>query len=252
MKQFVVLFSLMILLVACTTERVMDPANKERASDLNSQLGLGYLKQGDFERAEKKLRRALKFNPDNVDAHHFMAELYRRLGEFDKAEKYYKNALELDPKSTIIQNNYGVFLCDHGDYDKAIAHFESILNDPFYREKAAAHENIGLCQLRQGKLHQAEDEFTQALKIDPKMANSIINMAQIRFDAGRKAEAYQYFRRYLQVAQHTPESLWLGILLEHGRGAKNTVASYKVLLKGKYPESKQTKLLKKLEDQGTL
>ena len=252
MKQCAVLFSVLMMLTACTTERVMDPANKERASELNSQLGLGYLKQGDFERAEKKLQRALKFNPDNADAHHFMAELYRRLGEFDKAEKYYKTALDLDPKSTTVQNNYGVYLCDRGEYDKAISHFKSILDDPFYREKASAHENIGLCQLRQGKLHQAEKEFTEALQINPKMPNSIINMAQIRFDAGRKADAYEYFRRYLQVAQHTPESLWLGILLEHGRGAKNTVASYKVLLKGKYPDSKQAKLLKKLEDEGKL
>ena len=84
------------------------------------------------------------------------------------------------------------------------------------------------------------------------MATSVINLAQIRYDGGRKGDAYEYFRRYLQLAQHTPESLWLGILLEHDRGAKNTVASYKVLLKGKYPESKQAQLLKKLEDQGRL
>ena len=252
MKQFVVLFLVLFALAACTTERVMDPENTERASDLNAQLGLGYLKQGDFERAEKKLTKSLKFNPDNPDALHFTAEMYRRLGEYDKAENYYEKALDIAPKDTTIQNNYGVFLCDRGEYDKAIAHFESIIQDPFYREKAAAYENIGQCQIRQGKLQQAELAFNQALRLNPKMANSILNLAQLRYDSGRKGEAYEYFTRYLQLAQHTPESLWLGILLETDRGAKNTVSSYKVLLKGKYPDSKQAKLLKKLEAQGKL
>ena len=80
MKRFVVLFPLLIVLTACTTERAMDPENYARASELNAQLGLGYLKQGDFERAEKKLNKALEFDSDNVNALHFKAELYRRLG----------------------------------------------------------------------------------------------------------------------------------------------------------------------------
>lgn len=252
MRQLVVLFFILLALSACTTERVIEPSDPKRAAELNAQLGLGYLKQGDFERAEKKLDKALEFDSDNIEAHHYKAELYRRLAEYEKAEKHYKKALDLDPKNTTVQNNFGVYLCDRGEYDKAIAHFQEIIQDPFYKEKAAAYENIGLCQLRQGNLQKAENAFTEALRFNPNMASSIINLAQMRYDAGRKADAYEFFRRYLQLAQHTPESLWLGILLEHERGAKNAVASYKVLLKGKFPESKQTQLLKKLEAQGKL
>jgi len=252
MKQLVVLFFILLGMSACTTERVAEPTDLVRASELNAQLGLGYLRQGDFERAEKKLDKAIKFNSDNVEAHHYKAELYRRLGEFEKAETEYKIALDLDPKNTTIQNNYGVYLCDRGNYDEAINYFETIIKDPFYKEKAAAYENVGLCQLRRGNLQKAENAFTEALRFNPKMPNSVISLAQMRYDSGRKGDAYEYFRRYLQLAQHTPESLWLGILLEHERGAKNTVASYKVLLKGKFPDSKQAQLLKKLEAKGKL
>lgn len=252
MKQVVILFFILLALSACTTERVTEAADPERASEINAQLGLGYLKQGDFQRAEKKLDKALHYDSDNVEAHHYKAELYRRLSEFEKAEEHYKIALDLDPKNTNVQNNYGVYLCDRGEYDKAITHFQSIIQDPFYKEKAAAYENIGLCQLRQGNLQKAENAFNEALRFNPKMPTSIINLAQMRYDSGRKADAYDFFRRYLQLAQHTPESLWLGILLETERGSKNAVASYKVILKGKYPDSKQAQLLKKLEYQGKL
>ena len=252
MKQLGLLFFILLALSACTTERVTEASDTKRAAELNAQLGLGYLKQGDFQRAEKKLDKALHYDSDNIEAHHYKAELYRRLAEYEKAEKHYKIALELDPKNTNVQNNYGVYLCDRGEYDKAISHFQAIIQDPFYKEKAAAYENIGLCQLRQGNLQKAENAFTEALKFNPNMANSIISLAQMRYDSGRKADAYDYFRRYLQLAQHTPESLWLGILLESERGSKNAVASYKVILKGKFPDSKQAQLLKKLEYQGKL
>jgi type IV pilus assembly protein PilF len=252
MKQLVVLLFLLLTLGACTTERVIEPQDPKKASELNAQLGLGYLKQGDFERAEKKLEKALSYDSDNVEAHHYKAELYRRLAQYEKAEEEYKIALDLDPKNATVLNNYGVYLCDRQEYEKAIAHFDTIIQDPFYREKAAAYENIGLCQVRQGNLQKAEAAFTEALRIDPNMASSIINLAQMRYDGGRMADAYDLFRRYIKLAQHTPESLWLGILMEHDRGAKNTVASYKVLLKGKYPDSKQAQLLKKLEAQGKL
>ncbi len=252
MKQVVMLFALLLAVVGCTTERVIEPKDPELAAELNAQLGLGYLKQGDFKRASVKLNKALQYNSDNAEAHHYMAELSRRLGEFDKAEKHYKRALDIQPTNATILNNYGVYLCDRGEIDKAINHFETILKDPLYSQKAAAYENIGLCEIRQGRLYRAEQAFSQALRINPKMPKSLINIAQLRYDSGKKTEAYEYFRRYLTVAQHTPESLWLGILMESERGAKNTIASYKVLLKGKFPDSEQAKLLKELERQGKI
>lgn len=252
MKRVVSVFLLLLVLGACTTERGLGPTDTERASELNAQLGLEYMRHGDFKRASEKLDKALQFNPDNANALHYKAELNRRLGEFKKAEEHYKRALELDPSNATVLNNYGVFLCDSGEYSKAIEHFTTILDDPLYSQKASAYENIGLCELRRGHLKKADDAFTHALKLNPRMAKSLINIAQLRYDSGRKKESYEYFKRYLQLAPHTPESLWLGILLESERGGKNAIASYKVILKGKFPDSSQARLLKKLEAQGKI
>jgi type IV pilus assembly protein PilF len=241
---------LILLLAACTT--VNTSADAKRAAELNAQLGLGYLQQGQYKRALMKLDKALDFDSNNANAYHYKGELYRRLNDQERAERYFKRAIELAPENLTIQNNYGVFLCDKGKYEEAIVLFKKPLGDSLYSNKSGTYENIGLCRLRQGKIAQAEQAFVQALKFNPKASKSLLNLAQLRFDSGNKVAAYDLYTRYLAVAPHTPESLWLGILLESGRGAKNTVASYKVKLKGKYPDSKETKLLIKLEKQGKL
>lgn len=251
-KRALAFLPLFLLLSACTTERYIEPADAERASELRAQLGLGYLKQGQFQRAKNNLEKAIDLNPDNPHAYHYMGELYRRLKENDEAEKYYLKAISIAPSDMNIQNNYGVFLCDRGDYEKAYKQFQKILNDPLYDARANAHENVGLCALREGKLQKAEESFDLALKINPKLPKSLIQSAQISFDRGNKAQAYDQFKRYVAIAPQTPESLWLGILLESERGNKDTVASYKNLLKGKYPDSDEAKRLKKLEAKGNL
>ena len=253
-RNIVLLIIMFVLQAACTTETVSSGIDRKRVADLNAELGLGYLKQGKskYKLAKSKLDKALKFDPENVRALHYMGELHRRLQDYDKAEEYFKQASKLAPDDVLISNNYGVYLCDTKKYDQAIELFNKILKDPLYDNKASIYENIGLCRLWQGRITQAESAFRQGLALDPKQPTSLIELAQIRYDAGNKREAYTFYSRYISIALHTPESLWLGILLENDRGAKNIVASYKVKLKGRFPDSKQAKLLEKLEAQGKI
>ena len=253
MKKIVSVFlPFVLLLSACTTTDYLGPVDLKRASELNAELGLGYINEGQFERAKFKLDKAIKFNPDNAHAYHYMAELYRRLKDYDKAGEYYEKAMSLAPSDSNIQNNYGVYLCERGLYDSAYKHFQKIIDNPLYGARADAYENIGLCSLREGKLQKAENSFKAALNIEPKMPKSLIHLAQMRYDEGQSKQAYDYFKRYIAISQQTPESLWIGILLENDLGNKDTVASYKVLLKGKFPDSAEAKRLKRLESMGKL
>lgn len=253
MRRFIVaLLPMVLFLGACTTERYISPEDQKRAAELNAQLGLEYLNQGQFIRAKAKLEKAINFDPDNAQAYHYMAELYRRLKEYDQAEKYYQKAISIAPKDMYLQNNYGVFLCDQGLYEKAYTQFQNIINNPLYDARASAYENVGLCALREGKLQKAEEAFDAALKVNPRMPKSLLQLAQLSFDKGSKTQSFDYYKRYIAIAPQTPESLWLGILLENEKGNKNAVASYKVLLKGKYPDSDEAKRLKKLESKGQL
>ena len=241
-----------LLLGACSTSEYISPVDSKRAAELNAELGLGYMNEGQYQRAKYKLDKAIKYDPDNAHAYHYMAELYRRLREYDKAGEYYQKAMSLTPNDPNLQNNYGIYLCDTKQYDKAYKHFNKIVSDPLYPARAGAYENIGLCAMREGKLKLAQDSFNSALLVNPKMPKSLIELSQLTYDEGNVHKAYDYYKRYLEIAPQTPESLWIGILLENELGHKDTVASYKILLKGKFPDSDEAKRLKQLESMGKL
>lgn len=239
-------------LTACVSEPQRENEDINDASDYNAQLGLAYINQGRYDIALAKLKKSIEQNPDNAVAQHYIAELYRRLGEFDKAEQHFQTALDLTPKNSSLQNNYGVFLCDEKKYEEAYRYFDKVLKDPLYNAKGAVYENIGLCAQAQGNISKAEENLKFALRLNPESPKSMLAMAQISFDKQKYSTAREYYYGYLENARQTPESLWLGILLEKRSGNKNRMASYKVLLKGKYPDSKEAALLKKMEASGKI
>ena len=236
-------------LTACATDQVgrYGGGNLEAASRANSKLGLGYMMQGNNEIALTKLQKALEQDEKNEDAHHYLAELYNRLDEEAKADKHYKRALEITPDNSPLLNNYGVFLCRYNHFEASIAVFEKILNNPLFKSKAQTYENMALCASQQGNIKLAEDYFRKALRFDARLPKSLLNLAQLSFDAQSFLSSYGFYQRYLEVGEQTPQSLWLGILLEKRNGNKNAIASYSLVLKNKFTGSKEAELLRRME-----
>ena len=247
--KWLVLFTAFLLSTACTTDpnTRFGGADLQAASRANSKLGLGYMMQGNNEVALTKLEKALEQDENNEDAHHYIAELYNRLDEEAKATQHYKRALEIAPKSTPILNNYGVFLCRYKHFEESISVFEKILSDPLFKSKAQTYENMGLCANQQGNVKLAEDYFRKALRFDAHLPKSLLHLAQISFDNQAFLSSYGFYQRYLEVGQQTPQSLWLGILLEKRNGNKNAVSSYALVLKNKFTGSKEAELLRRME-----
>ena len=75
------------VMAGCATD---GDVQRGKAADYNAQLGLNYMAQGKDELAMDKLKKALEFNPKQVSAHHYMAELYRRLGRPKEADEHYR------------------------------------------------------------------------------------------------------------------------------------------------------------------
>ncbi|MGD8407023.1 MAG: type IV pilus biogenesis/stability protein PilW [Thiohalophilus sp.] len=243
-----------LLIGACTTtsEPQLSDERLQQASDLNAELGVRYMQQGNNERAMDKLQKAIEQNEDNARAHQFLGELYRRVGKPDEAAKHFLVALDLTPKDPSLLNNYAILLCDQKKFDDAQTNFEKALNDPVYSGKAGIYANMAQCAEAQNKLKRAEEYYLKALKLDPRVPSANMGMAQITFDMGLYSQSRQYLERFLEQRKHNAQSLWLGILLERRAGNRNRVASYAILLKGRFPDSEEARKLRKLESQGRL
>jgi type IV pilus assembly protein PilF len=218
-----------------------------RLAVINTQLGVGYMQEGQLELAWQRLNKALDLDATYSPAHNAMALLYERLGETDKASYHYRRATELNPADSSAQNNYGQFLCRQGKAEEAEKRFLASVRNPLYPTPDVAYTNAGLCLYQSGNLEKAETYLRQALQINPRIAPALLRMSELSLETDRALVARGYLQRYLEVGKHTPRTLWLGVRIERQLGDRNAVASYSMSLKGNFPESPETSELLKWE-----
>jgi type IV pilus assembly protein PilF len=236
------------LQLACATGSSKEPqaapgGTASQLASVNTQLGLGYLRNGQLDLAWERLNAALIEDPDYATAHNGIALVYNRLNDTEKAEEHFKRAIELNPSDSAAQTNYGAFLCEHGRIDDGEKYFLKAVENPLYNKPAMAYTNAGVCKLRADDPSGAEVYFRAALRADPRFAVALVNMAELSFDSSRYLPARAYMQRYEEVSRHNSRSLWLGIRIEEKLGDKDAVSSFAMLLKANYPDSRETQLL---------
>ncbi|GAB4344653.1 MAG: PilW family type IVa pilus biogenesis/stability lipoprotein TapF [Gammaproteobacteria bacterium] len=231
---------------ACSTAAVrQEEAQRLKSSEINTELGLSYLRKGDTDRALLKLTRALEQNPDNPKAHAAIALVYDNLDRKERARQHYARAVELSPDDSYGLNAYGAFLCREGAVDEALKYFARAVDNPLYPQPEVALTNAGQCARSKNDLEQAETYFRAALRRNATFAPALYQMSRLSYETGRALSARGYLQRYLAVAKHTAQTLWLGIQIERELGDRDTVATYSLLLRRQFPDSEEARLLLK-------
>lgn len=216
-------------------------------AEINTQLGIEYLRKGMNEAALEKLQKAIRQNSRYAPAHDAIALLYEQLGERAKAEKHYRRSLALDGDDTDTLNHYGQFLCKQGELAKADGYFRKALKDPLYRYPWLVATNAGICARRVPDSAKAEAYFRQALKANPTFQPALREMIRLSFEQKKYLATRAYVQRYEAEAKMTPELLWIAVRAEHELGDRDAAASYALVLRNEYPESEQALALRQWE-----
>lgn len=235
MKQLSVLL-LSVLLIACASS-----ASKKESADVYLQLGIRYLNMNKLELAKTNLEQALKKDSGNVNAHSALAFLYEKLNDYDEAEDHYETALDLDPNDLGALNNFGRFLCDHGQHERGLAMLTQAISAPMNDKPWMAMTNAGRCQLEMKNTQGAEENFRQALQIDPTYSPALQEMLKISYEKHEYWAAKGYLERYLGVEQHTSETLWYAMQIERALGNQKMADKYRMQLMEKFPLSNEAK-----------
>ncbi len=222
-----------------TTERIKSEANYKDASKLNTELAIGYIQEKQYAPAKEKLEKAIVQDDENVKAFKIFAYLYALLGLTEEAEEKYEEALDLGPNDSDLANSYGAFLCAQGKYEEAQTHLYKAYSDPFYEAVYLAESNAGSCYIKQDELKKAEQLLRQSLRKQPKLAGSLISMAEIGVKTERYLMARAYIQRYHAVRAASAESLWLQIQAERALGAKTHYMKYARQLISDFPDSNE-------------
>ncbi len=139
--------------------------------------GLSGLKTQHFEAAIEAFSRAIKMNPDRVEAYNNRGIAWCKKGEYDRAIADYNKALEIDPRCADVYNNRGGIWFYKGEYDLAIHDFDKALGvNPNF---AKAYSNRGAAWFCKGNFELAIDDYNKALEINPNSAETNKQLAWI-------------------------------------------------------------------------
>jgi len=237
-------------LVACTTTtgeqtttRTATSSTKKSgtnfkdASQLNTRLAVGYIQRKQYAPAKEKLEKAIEQNEENLEAYKTFAYLYALLGLTENAQEKYEEALEISPDDSGLLNSYGAFLCSYGKYDEAQEKLKAAYSNPFFEDVYLAESNAGSCYIKQGEYKQAEPLLRRSLRVQPKLAGSLISMAELGVKTERYLMARAYIQRYHVVKPASAESLWIQVQAEKALGAEKHYMKYAKQLINDFPDS---------------
>jgi len=251
---FLVLISSVLLLTACApktnqtnniprrnSDEVAAAGPNRMAAQYNVQLGLGYLVQGDTQRAKRKLIMALHQAPKSPVAYDAMAFFLERTGNIQQAGQYFRKAMSLAPGKGAQLNNYGTFLCRQRHFKLAEKYFLAAIKDPDYVNTPEAYENAGLCATAIPNLAKAKYYFKKALEQDPRRVTSMLELAEIAYKQKHYKTAKSYLMGFNKLAPANAPSVWLAYRLAKRSGQAMKLQLFAMQLKAKFATSREYK-----------
>lgn len=234
-----------VFLYSCvTTHGSTGSTSKEEMAETNLKLGMRYLELNMLKPAKERLEFALSMDSKNDEIYNALGVLYERLNQYDIAGEHYQNALKINADSASIKNNYGRYLCDRGEHAAGMQLLKQAVNMPLNNRKWFAYTNIGRCELRHGKQEFAEGNFRQALLLNGSYSPALFEMQKISYQKGNYLSSRAFLERYLAVAEHTAESMWIAVQTERALGNKQLSDEYRETLFNRFPASKEAQQLK--------
>lgn len=151
---------------------------------------------GEPEQALDLLRRATERDPGSAELAYRRARAHDELGQGESAARWYCRYLALTPESQ-----------DDADVRDRLAELRSPAPAGGGGPAAAAleHHREGVALLEQGRLEEAEERFTEALRADSALAEARYNRGLARGAAGRLAPAAEDLRAYLDARPDPPD-----------------------------------------------
>lgn len=237
------IFAVLIGLTACATPEDKKSVETNTA-DIYFQLGVRYLNLNKLEVAKENLQRAIELDSKNAPALNALAFLNEKLGKIDEARTYYQSAISLTPEDLSVKNNYGRFLCEQGEAQKGMALLTEATNDRLNERPWLAMTNLGRCYMQLAQYQEAQTYFEQALQLNQSYAPALLEMQKVNYQQGNFTAAKVYLNRYAQIAEPTPESLFIAAQIEGASGNAAMAKHYQTLLLTKFPLSVEAKRFK--------
>lgn len=217
-----------------------DETDLDRRARVRFELAVAYYSQGQLETALDEVKQAIAVKPDFGAAFNLRGLIYGSLGQDQLADESFNRALQLNPRDADTMHNFGWFHCQAGRYEEAERLFERALNVPQYRTPARTLLAQGVCQVKAGRLADAERTLMRSFELNPGNSATSANLADLFYRRGEYERARFYVRRAL--ASSPPgdaPTLWLAARIERKLGNRRGADQYGSTLRERFPQSRE-------------
>lgn len=130
-------------------------------------------RRDEFHAAIELYHQAVAAHPNNATAHNDLGLCYARQGRYQEALAALGQATQLEPKQALYRNNIATVLVELNRHSEALEHLTAA------HGRATAHYNLGYMLYQRGQHSQAAEQFTLALRANPRMEAANQWLAQI-------------------------------------------------------------------------
>jgi len=193
MKSSVLVFTMVLVIGACTSSKPSNPKSSESQNPLYSltlmRQGSLLLQQGRYQAALEKFEEADGVAPGNATVLNMMGLCHIRMQHFDQALFSFNRALDLVPAFTDARNNRGTTYLAMGQYRMAEVDFSAVLADSTYPHRFDVYFNLGMTYFQRGLTSAAKENFRNALNPDQPVFEAYLQLANIEQQEGATDKA---------------------------------------------------------------
>jgi tetratricopeptide (TPR) repeat protein len=136
------------------------------------------------------------YSNDHAWTSYRIGEAFYNLGDLQRAINYYKKAVDLAPFVLDFKNKYGSALAAKGLLPNAEKEFTEILKEN--PKHVSALTNLGYVKLAQGNVRESEQLYFKALRLDPDYEALLLNIAGLYAYKKDFKQAEMYLNKILK------------------------------------------------------
>jgi eukaryotic-like serine/threonine-protein kinase len=178
----------------------------------------------DWVKSEEDFKRAIEFNPNYAQAHHWYALYLGVMGRQLESIAEMKRAQKLDPLSSIVNTSVGWMLYYSRRYDEAIGQFRKVLElDPDF---FVTHWELGLAYEQKGMYEESRSEFERARTLSPDNPVILASLGYVDAVSGRRTEALEILNELGKLSKQRFVSPYVIGELHVGLGANDEALNW--------------------------
>jgi len=178
--------------------------------------GNEFYRRLDADRAIGEYEKALRLNPNNVEAHQKLGFLLGRVKDQpQEGAVHLRKTIELEPHNACAHYDLAMILLGQRKLDEAGGHVaEALARMPaggLDRQYAAValRQNYAEALLLAYRLPEAKDHLSRLVKLDPTNAKAQYWLAQASAGLGEMEPALQYYAKAMELDPKVDDSPWL-------------------------------------------